>query len=169
MTANLTKLLAILLLSVTSTLAQAVEEGDVAPAFSLPTLDQSGEMSLASTNGKVRYLDFWASWCAPCRVSLPQIVDLQADLGGENFEVIAINVDEDRNDAIRFLKRYSVNYTILSDTTGETAAQYKLPGMPTSFVLDTSGEITLRHTGFKKGDMDMIRGHIEALIAEAGE
>lgn len=161
------KLLAIFTLCGASALTQAAQEGDMAPAFSLPTLDQSNEISLHATNGKIRYLDFWASWCAPCRVSLPQIVALQEDLGGEHFEVIAINVDEDLAAAERFLKRYPVNYTVLSDADGDISARYELPGMPTSFVLNETGEITLRHIGFKQGDMAAIRQHIESLLVTA--
>ena len=144
--------------------AQAVSEGEIAPGFSLPTLGDGPERSLAESHGKVRYLDFWASWCAPCRVSIPAMVDLQTELGGKDFEVLAINVDKQPEDALRFLGRYPVNYVNLSDPQGVVAAAYALPGMPTSFVIDRDGRITLMHAGFRRGDMEAIRGHILKLL-----
>ena len=145
--------------------APAVSEGETAPAFSLPTLGGGPARALADSHGKVRYLDFWASWCAPCRVSIPAMVDLQAELGGADFEVLAINVDRRPEDALRFLERYPVNYVNLSDPGGAVAAAYALPGMPTSFVVDRDGRITLMHAGFRRGDMEAIRAHILELLA----
>ena len=144
----------------------AISEGEAAPEFTLPELDQSGDVSLSSTNGKVRYLDFWASWCAPCRVSFPQIIALQSALSNDDFEVIAVNVDENPKLAIKFLRRYETNYKILSDPKGNVASLYQLPGMPTSFLLDRTGKIRLVHSGYKAGDMQKIRATIESLLTE---
>ena len=144
--------------------AAGVTEGDVAPDFLLPVLGEGSPKSLSASHGKVRYLDFWASWCPPCRVSIPDIVALQEELGGTRFEVIAINVDERIDDAMKFLKRYPVNYDVLSDPKGTAASAYALPGMPTSFVLDPEGRVTLVHVGYKRGDMTAIRAHIVELL-----
>ena len=144
--------------------ALAVSEGDVAPDFALPVLGGESTRFLSASHGKVRYLDFWASWCPPCRVSVPDIVALQEEFGGDHFEVLAINVDERQDDAMRFLRRYPVNYDSLSDPRGATAKAYALPGMPTSFVLDPEGRVTLVHVGFKRGDMAKIRAHILELL-----
>lgn len=148
----------------TASPALAVSNGEIAPGFSLPMLGGGPERSLAKSHGKVRYLDFWASWCAPCRVSIPAMVDLQAELGGPDFEILAVNVDKRPEDALRFLERYPVNYVNLSDPEGVVAAAYALPGMPTSFVIDRDGRITLMHTGFRRGDMEAIRAHILELL-----
>ena len=144
--------------------ATALYEGDLAPPFALPTLGESQLIDLADFNGKVIYLDFWASWCGPCRISLPQIVKLQAELGSDEFEVLAINLDEDEQNALRFLRRFPVNYTVLSDPHGQVAKTYELPGMPSSFVISRAGKISLTHIGFRRGDMSLIRDHIEGLI-----
>ena len=144
--------------------AFGVAEGDMAPGFELPVLGGETTKSLSASHGKVRYIDFWASWCPPCRVSVPEIVALQRDLGGSRFEVIAINVDERIDDALRFLERYPMNYDVLSDPQGATAAAYALPGMPTSFVVDPQGRVTLVHAGFRPGDMEDIRAHIVELL-----
>ena len=136
----------------------------MAPGFELPVLGGETTKSLSASRGKVRYIDFWASWCPPCRVSVPEIVALQRDLGGSRFEVIAINVDERLDDALRFLERYPMNYDVLSDPRGATAAAWALPGMPTSFVVDPDGRVTLVHVGFRPGDMEDIRAHIVELL-----
>jgi thiol-disulfide isomerase/thioredoxin len=144
--------------------AFGVAEGDMAPGFELPVLGGETTKSLSASRGKVRYIDFWASWCPPCRVSVPEIVALQRDLGGSRFEVIAINVDERIDDALKFLERYPMNYDVLSDPQGTTAAAWALPGMPTSFVVDPDGRVTLVHVGFRRGDMQAIRAHIVELL-----
>jgi thiol-disulfide isomerase/thioredoxin len=154
-----------LIMLVTSALSQAAAEGDIAPLFTLQKLDKSGSYSLAP--GKVIYLDFWASWCAPCRVSFPEIIALQNDLGSDSFEVIAVTVDENPAAAKRFLRRYDIPYQILSDPDGVVAGRYELPGMPTSFVIDPQGLVSLRHSGFKPGDMTSIRHRIHQLLETA--
>ena len=138
----------------------AVNEGDAAPDFSHPVLGGDSHLTLSETHGMVRYIDFWASWCGPCRVSIPQIIALQEELGGKYFMVIGINVDERVEDALAFLGRYAMNYVNVSDPQGHTAAAYALRGMPMSFVVDPAGYVTLAHTGFRRGDMDSIRLHI---------
>ena len=144
--------------------ALGVTKGERAPDFVLPVLGGESTRSLSASHGKVRYIDFWASWCPPCRISVPDIVALQEELGGERFEVIAINVDERLDEAMEFLRRYPVNYDNLSDPRGTVARAYALPGMPTSFVLDPEGRVTLVHVGFKRGDMAAIRTHVLELL-----
>lgn len=142
--------------------AAAVDEGEMAPEFTLPLLggDRGDDVTLSDTRGKVRYIDFWASWCPPCRVSIPLIIDLQEELGGESFEVIAINIDERVEDALRFSEGYAMNYVNLSDPEGEVAETYDLLAVPMSYVVDPEGRVTLVHAGFKRGDMEGIRTHI---------
>lgn len=144
--------------------AWGLDEGDMAPDFLLPSLAGESTKSLSASHGKVRYIDFWASWCPPCRVSVPEIAALHEELGDDRFEVIAINVDERVADAIAFLKRYPMPYEVLSDPQGRIAAAWSLPGMPTSFVIDHEGRVTLVHVGFKRGDMKAIRAHILELL-----
>ncbi len=158
------KILLIVVLFLWSATATALSEGDIAPSFSLPILGESKLVQLDEFQGKVVYLDFWASWCAPCRISLPQITALQAELGSDQFEVVAINLDEDQDKAIRFLKRFPVNYTVLTDPEGQVAEAYQLPGMPSSFIISRMGKISLTHTGFRQGDMTIIRNHIKGLL-----
>ncbi len=144
--------------------ASVLSNAQIAPPFALPILGHSQQVKLSEFNGKVVYLDFWASWCGPCRISIPQIVKLQEELGSNEFAVLAVNVDEDPELALAFLNRNPVNYTVLSDPDARVAKSYKLPGMPTSFVINKAGEISMTHVGFKRGDMAVIRKHIEGLL-----
>jgi thiol-disulfide isomerase/thioredoxin len=149
--------------------ARAVSVGNQAPNFTLPLLNEPQKMiSLSSSTGKVRYLDFWASWCAPCRLSLPAIIQLQNELGDDLFEVIAVNVDEKPKDAQRFLKRYAPKHNVVTDPNGEVSALYELPGMPTSFIINGAGRVVYRHLGFKEKDIDTIKHHIMTLLEANG-
>ena len=161
---NTSKSLILALAVLIAEAAGAVEEGDTAPEFKLPVLAENAVMSLSDTHGKVRYIDFWASWCAPCRVAIPQIVALQEELGGEAFEVIGINIDERVEDALDFAAHYSMNYVNLSDPEGAVAERYDLLAVPMSYVVDAEGRVTLVHAGFRRGDMEPIRAHILELL-----
>ena len=92
------------------------------------------------------------------------MIALKNELGERRFEIIAISVDEDIEDAIRFLDRYPVNYINLSDSEGKAAKAYALRAMPMSFVIDHEGRVTMTHAGFRPGDMQAIRAHILELL-----
>lgn len=147
-----------------SHLSLAISVGDKAPAFKLPQLTQKGQLSLSQYRGKVVYLDFWASWCGPCRKSLPLLNKMRKELKGKPFEVIAINLDEEVKDARGFLKEYPVSYPTLHDAAGKTPTQYNLRGMPTSYLIDKKGRIQAVHTGFKPSDMKKIRAEVKSLL-----
>jgi thiol-disulfide isomerase/thioredoxin len=159
---------AALLLTLCTSLAQALEVGDAAPDFTLPGLraEQSAPLELAALHGKVVYVDFWASWCAPCRISMPLLEELRTRLQGEGaaFEVVAVNVDEDLADGRDFLLDTPVTYPVVSDPAGATPAAYELGGMPTGFLLDQDGKIRLIHQGFKRGDIAPLEQAIRALL-----
>jgi thiol-disulfide isomerase/thioredoxin len=150
---------------------QAVEAGETAPDFALPPLrstDGSSAIKLADFRGKVVYVDFWASWCAPCLVSIPLLNELRDKYvaEGKAFEVLAVNVDSDPEDGIEFLLDEPVSYVVVSDPAGTTPALYKVPGMPTSYLVDAQGQVRLVHTGFKRSDIDMIEAEVGKLLEE---
>jgi thiol-disulfide isomerase/thioredoxin len=147
----------------------AVEVDEQAPAFSLPALDElTRTVSLADFRGKVIYVDFWASWCAPCQVSIPLLSELRNSYAAEglDFEVVAINVDSDPADGTDFLLDVPVEYVVLSDPEGKTPALYDIKAMPTSYLVDKTGKVRLVHSGFKRGDIDMIADEVRKLLAE---
>jgi thiol-disulfide isomerase/thioredoxin len=142
----------------------AASQGQTAPNFKLPGIKTGNLMSLRSLRGKVVYLDFWASWCGPCRQSLPLLNDLRKELRSKGFEVLAVNLDEEKSDAKAFLKQFPVSYPVLLDAKGKVPEKYDLPGMPTSYLIDRKGKIRSVHIGFKKQDMSKIRKEVMSLL-----
>lgn len=161
---SLVSLMLLLTLMVSNSWAESADEQ--APAFSLPDIYSGEEKALAQYRGKVVYLDFWASWCGPCRQSLPLLNTLRNELGEDKFEVIAINLDENPEDGKRFLEKYPVTYPVLTDTSGDTPQKYQLTGMPTSYLIDQNGNLRGAHQGFRSGDIDKIRDIVKTLIQE---
>jgi thiol-disulfide isomerase/thioredoxin len=118
---------------------------------------QQLETVLAQNKGSVIYLDFWASWCVPCRKSFPWLNHLKAKYGENNFKVISVNVDEEHDLALKFLEKSPAHFPVIYDPEGEIASKYKLKGMPSSFLINQQGEIVTSHVGFyedKKGECE---------------
>ena len=164
---HMTKFLAAaVLLCLPWTAGAAVNVGDEAPEVTLPSLSSDGQLSLSSLRGKVVYVDFWASWCGPCRVSFPVLETLREEFAGQGFEVFAISVDEDAQEARRFLDEVPVSYPVVLDDTGATPAAWAPPGMPTAYLVDRNGVVRAVKAGFKKSDGDKLRAAIEQLLGE---
>ena len=146
--------------------AGAGEAGTPAPDFELPSLlEPSQTLALADFRGQVVYLDFWASWCGPCRRSFPVLEQLYADFADQGFTVLAVNVDEETELALDFLERYPVTYPLLLDPEGNTPGLYAIKGMPTAFLIDREGVVQHVHEGFKKSDGEAMRQTIEQMLA----
>lgn len=156
--------------------AGSVSVGDAAPTVELPllTAQQMGvdplpagtPFGLDNLKGKVVYLDFWASWCGPCRMSFPRLEQLRQELGAQGFEVLAINVDEFEADALKFLGEVPVTYPSLYDGGGTAPQQYGILGMPTAYLIDRQGQVRLVHQGFRKNDEVQLRTEIIKLLGE---
>jgi thiol-disulfide isomerase/thioredoxin len=147
--------------------AQAVSVGEPAPTFNAKELDGSGMLSLTKFRGKVVYVDFWASWCAPCATALPALEALRKEFPAGDFQILAINVDKDPQKARRFLERTPVGYPSASDPDGHLPATFGLETMPTSYLIDRRGIVRHVHEGFEKGDVEGLREHIQGLIGAA--
>ncbi|MEW8029413.1 MAG: TlpA disulfide reductase family protein [Candidatus Thiodiazotropha sp.] len=117
-----------------------------APDFSLQ--GENAFISLSEYKGRVVLLDFWASWCVPCRASFPWMSEMQNRYGSQGLEVIAINLDKDRALADAFLSKTAAEFTVAFDPMGEVATKYGLKGMPASFLIDHQGRILESHVGF---------------------
>ena len=129
-----------------------------ASAFNLAASD--GEISLKDYQGKVLYIDFWASWCGPCRQSFPWMEAMQQKYKAVGVEFLAINLDDNREDAESFLKKQNVSFDIAFDPDGVTPKLYKIPGMPSSFIVSRKGVILFSHTGFNLGSIEAYEKHI---------
>jgi thiol-disulfide isomerase/thioredoxin len=132
-----------------------------APAFSLPT--SRGTASLDSLRGRVVWVDFWASWCEPCRRSFPWMKTMAERYGPQGFSVVAINLDKTQDQADAFLADFPAPFIVAYDPSGTTAEAYKVKAMPSSYLIDRTGKIIHSHAGFD------IRGAAaaESLIAQA--
>ena len=158
--------LVVALLAASAT-AGAVEPGAAAPAFSLPTFDSGRTVSLADFRGKVVFVDFWASWCSPCRQSLPLYDALQKNYAAADFGILAIGLDEDTADAKAFLAEHPVRYTTLQNPQGDVAKAFDLKGMPSSYLIDRSGIVRARYVGFEPKDIEVLKKEIDGLVAHA--
>jgi len=116
--------------------------------------------------GQVIYLDFWASWCVPCRLSFPWMNELQAEYGGKGLTIVAVNVDHDAAAAQQFLEQVPASFKIVYDPSGRIAQKYPLKGMPTSFLIGRDGTVRFEHDGFSNERRNEYLAHINALIAE---
>ena len=145
---------------------QALEEGDRAPAFAAPSLDGGGNVELGQYRGKVVYLDFWASWCAPCLQAIPEIEEMRADFPADQFQILAVNLDQNKKKALRFLKKNPIGYPSASDPKGRLPGQFGVDTMPTSYLIDRNGVIRYVHRGFSRGDGSKLRHEIRALLGK---
>jgi cytochrome c biogenesis protein CcmG, thiol:disulfide interchange protein DsbE len=130
------------------------------PVHAAPSLD------LASLGGRVVYLDFWASWCGPCRQSFPWMETLKSTYGAQGLEIITINLDRDRADADKFIKRFNPTFDVRFDPKGELAEFYKVQGMPSSVLIDRHGVTRFTHVGFRPVDGPVYEAQVRQLLAE---
>lgn len=144
--------------------ALALNVGDKAPAFELP--GPQGMVRLTEPHAKLIYLDYWASWCGPCRQSFPWMNDLQTRYGPQGLRIIAVNLDAKSEDAQRFLARYPANFTLAFDPKGETPRQYGVKGMPTSYILAPDGTVLAKHMGFREADQARLEEQIASALRQ---
>lgn len=105
-------------------------------------------LDLGQYKGKVVYLDFWASWCGPCRKSFPWMNAMEQKYAAQGLVVVSVNVDEKRADADAFLKAVPADFPVIFDPEGKLAEQYQLIGMPSSFIIGRDGKLLKSHQGF---------------------
>lgn len=144
---------------------RAQPAGGVAPAFDLP--GTTAQVRLADLRGKVVFLDFWASWCAPCKLSLPWMSQMQAKYAAHGLQVVGVNVDARRADAERFLAATPVQFAVAFDPAGATPKAYAIKGMPSCFLIGPDGRVLLSHVGFRESDKAELEARIRAAISRA--
>ena len=142
---------------------QAAGPGSPAPALVLP--DAAGQtVALESLRGKVVYVDFWASWCGPCKRSFPWMNEMAQKYGAKGFAIVAVNLDRKREDADRFLKSSPAAFTILFDPAGTTPAAWQVKGMPSSYLVDATGKVLMVESGFRDDRKAEVEERIRAAV-----
>jgi len=121
-------------------------------------------LDLGLLKGRVVYVDFWASWCAPCRESFPWMNRLQQELGPKGLVIVAVNVDRERAEAERFVHEHPPRFRIVFDADGSLPEKFGVQGMPTSFLIDRDGHIRSRHDGFRLADRDTLAQQVRSLV-----
>ena len=111
-------------------------------------------------------VDFWASWCGPCRQALPAYEQLRRDYAARGFEVIGVNVDRHPRDRETALKALHLSYPQVADAEGALAERYEVAGMPASYLLDRHGLVRQVHVGFEPKDMEPLRQAVAQLLEE---
>ncbi len=124
---------------------------------------------LGEPQGRVVWVDFWASWCAPCRRSFPWMNEMNSKYADEGLQIIGVNVDTDKGLATAFLDETPARFSILYDPSGNLAETFDVQAMPSSFLLDASGKILAKHFGFKLANREEYEQSIRAALAEANK
>ncbi len=136
-----------------------------APDFKLD--GQQKQIKLSDYRGQIVYLDFWASWCQPCRKSFTWMNKMQSLYGEEGFKIIAINLDESRNKADKFLQQIPANFDVAFDPRGNTAESYNVKAMPSSYLIDKHGNVIHANLGFRGNDEEKLEAIIRKLIQQS--
>jgi cytochrome c biogenesis protein CcmG/thiol:disulfide interchange protein DsbE len=144
--------------------ARALEAGQPAPVLQVP--GTTAPIDLAALKGKVVYVDFWASWCAPCKQSFPWMNEMQAKYGAKGFQIVAVNVDARREDADKFLAEVPAKFLVGFDAKGDSPKRFQIKGMPSSVLVGPNGQVLKVHAGFRADERQAQEDAIVAALAQ---
>ena len=136
-----------------------------APDFTLKALDGSN-IKLSEQAGNVVLVNFWASWCGPCRKEMPLLNELHEKYSPLGFTVLGVNVEQDTAQARRFIEDNPVKFPVLLDTSNDVSRDYEVVAMPTTAIIDRHGIVRYLHKGYKEGDEDKYRKMVKKLVRE---
>lgn len=145
--------------------AHALDAGQSAPDIDLPGATVAPR--LAALKGKVVYVDFWASWCGPCRQSFPWMNDMQQKYGAQGLQVIAVNVDAKRADADQFLSEVPARFALAFDPKGDGPRRIGVKAMPTAVLIGADGKVVRVHQGFREQDRAELEASLVAALSAA--
>ncbi|HEY0515325.1 MAG TPA: TlpA disulfide reductase family protein [Thermoanaerobaculia bacterium] len=142
----------------------AVADPPRVASFELPT--STGTVALDGLRQKVVLVDFWASWCGPCRQSFPWLSAMSERYGASGLVVVAINLDKNRELAQAFLREFSPPFIVAFDPAGKTAEAFDVRAMPSSYLVSRTGRLVYAHAGFDRRDADAIETQIKEEISK---
>ncbi len=145
--------------------AASIAPGAAAPAFQLHS-SASNDLSLSDLKGQVVLINFWASWCGPCRQEMPVLDQLYRKYKAAGFTLLGVNVEPKSADAEGFLRTTPVSFPILFDTDSKVSRLYEVAGMPSTVILDRSGKVRYIHHGYKPGEESEYMDQIRTLVRE---
>lgn len=137
--------------------------GAALPNCAPEKLDGSGALDLSKLPGRYVYVDFWASWCGPCKESFPFMNKLKKQFEAKGVTVLAITVDKQLGDAREFLKTNPADFMVAADNAGKCSKDLLVKGMPSSYLIDKTGKILYAHKGFRPGDTEAITKQLQLL------
>ncbi len=136
-----------------------------APDFTLKNLEGS-EVSLKDFEGKVVFLNFWATWCGPCREEMPSMERLWQRFKEEDFVILAVDLRESRGEVVSFMKEYGLTFPVLLDSKGEVGSMFGVRAIPTTYLLDSEGKIVGGAIGARNWESDDAFELIESLLSD---
>jgi thiol-disulfide isomerase/thioredoxin len=146
--------------------AAAVEAGMPVPSLSMAPLEGGAPFTLAELKGSVVYVDFWASWCVPCRLSMPALEDLYKRNKSRGFAVVGVNKDASVADARRFLAKVPVSFALVQDGADAAARGFDVKAMPSGYLVDRRGLVRQVHRGFTAETGAALEKEIDSLLKE---
>ena len=145
--------------------ASSVGPGSSAPTFQLPAAAGS-PLALGDLKGQVVLINFWASWCGPCRQEMPLLESIYKKYNKLGFTLIGVNVEPDSNAANAWLQQTPVSFPILYDKESKVSKLYDVAGMPSTVIIDRTGKVRVLHRGYKPGDENEYLDSIRTLVRE---
>jgi cytochrome c biogenesis protein CcmG/thiol:disulfide interchange protein DsbE len=145
--------------------AGALDKGQAAPEIGLKDLNGKA-VNLSDLRGKVVLVDFWASWCAPCRESLPVLEKLSKSYASKGLVIVGVNIDKTPELAREFLtkNKLQLSFAVVNDKKHEVAERYAPPTMPSSYVVGRDGQVVSVHAGFRASDEAKLESEIKSLL-----
>lgn len=160
----------LLALGLLTSTAQALDPGEIAPDVAGRNLLSKQLLRLSDWHGKLVIVDFWATWCGPCVLSMPQLDALRSKLHAEGytdrFEVLGVNMDDDPARARKFLELHPVGYPVLSDLIGVAARRYAPPKLPSAYLVGADGRVKFIYYGHGAGYQETLEAKLRELLAE---
>jgi len=144
--------------------AHAITPGDPAPQIIGTSMADGHEVKLSDLRGKVVYLDFWASWCAPCKVALPELEKMHEELASAGLEVVGVNLDEEEVHARKAADAGGVHYTLLRGVDQKSIEAYALMKMPAAYLIDRDGVVRYSYQGFSEKGFAGVRPLVDSLV-----